>query len=172
MANAMALVAVGLFVLKAPSAESSFLTSPLDPQHLETCRQAVSQALFDGGQSGLVQTAKGGTILIQLQRPLLTSSMRLDADAAVWSALEAITSRNDCHNLGAVQVTVVLAPTDQASSCLNGSCQQIRAVARVSMSDLMLWSLGEIDDAELSSRLAYFPPAVALPDDPHATAFP
>jgi hypothetical protein len=54
-----------------------------------------------------------------------------------------------------VQVTIVL-QSPQGSP--------LRATARASLPDLLLWLLDEIDDAELSLRVDYQPPATPTPD--------
>jgi hypothetical protein len=157
MANLIALSALVVFLLRAPSPSPGAPgTSPLNPQRLEACRQEASHALFDAGQTGIVQTQADGTILLQLQRPTTPASLRLDADAAIWAALEtmAVASRGSCLGFDALQVTVVLQPP---------AAEPTRATARVALSNLLLWSWGEIDDAELTLRVHYQPPATHTP---------
>jgi hypothetical protein len=167
MINLTALSALVVLLLQAlslgrtPASVGTLRTSPLDPQRLEACRQEASHALFDAGLTGIVQTQADGTILLQIQRRTTATSslasLRLDADAATWAALEAIAvaSRGNCLDFDALQITVVLQPPDA-----NGrTSAPTRATARVTLSNLLLWSLGEIDDAELTLRLYYQPPA-------------
>ncbi len=205
MANLLVLSALVVLLLRplSPPGNTS-TTSPLAPQHLEACRQELSRVLLAAGQAGLVQTQADGTILLQLQRPQtalhgpsptspqnpepvvseanLSNSLRLDADGAIWAALEAVAaaSRGDCLAFEALNVTVLLPMPEPPSrgppavpgpagprqgarqgqgagpGATNGS---LRATARVALPDLLLWSLGEIDDAELALRINYQPPA-------------
>jgi hypothetical protein len=157
MANLIALSVLVLLLLRVPPPSGDTLaTSPLNPQHLEACRQQASRALLNAGQTGMVQTQEDGTILLQLQRSTTTSSLRLDADGAIWAALEAVAvvSQGDCMGFNTVQVTVLIQPPDHSPA---------RATARVGLPDLLLWSLGEIDDAELALRLDYQPPTTHHP---------
>jgi hypothetical protein len=198
MVNLLALSALVVLLLRPPSPLAP-RPSPLAPQHLEACRQQLSRALLDAGQAGLVQTQADGTILLQLQRPQtalhdpsLTSpqnpkseiqnpksnSLRLDADGAIWAALEAVAaaSRGDCLAFKVVNVTVLLPmpeppcrglpavaslpwPPCRGPTGPGDTSSSLRATARVALPDLLLWSLGEIDDAELALRINYQPPA-------------
>jgi hypothetical protein len=122
----------------------------------------------------MVHTGEDGVILVQFQRWTVTESVRLDADAATWAALEAVTRGGECLRFESVQVTVdydspysdaVAACAPAQGSLLDASdveneCQVLHAKAHVAMADLILWSLGEIDDAELALRLDYQPPVV------------
>jgi hypothetical protein len=197
MVNLLALSALVVLLLRPPSPLAP-RPSPLAPQHLEACRQQLSRALLDAGQAGLVQTQADGTILLQLQRPQtalhdpsLTSpqnpkseiqnpksnSLRLDADGAIWAALEAVAaaSRGDCLAFKVVNVTVLLPMPEPPSRGPPAVARQgqgagpgdtsssLRATARVALPDLLLWSLGEIDDAELALRINYQPPATTTP---------
>jgi hypothetical protein len=175
MANLAVLIALGILLLQTPASPDSIsLASPIDPRRLVSCRQSTTLALLDADQSGLVHVQDDGTIVIQLQRSINTGSLRFDADAATWTALEAVARGGDCLGFGAIQVSVIFTPSaqdaaiqgnqcqDQEQITANdtGRCQNLRAVARLSMADLMMWSLGEIDDAELAQRIDYQPPAV------------
>jgi hypothetical protein len=179
-ANLIALVALGVLLVQAPPpAGNAPMTSPIDTAHLDVCRQAISRALFEVGQSGMVQTRENGVILIHLQRAEITNGLRLDADAAVWTALEAITSRNDCLDFSTVQITVAFAPAPSTPSppANDGDASQwmgqpLHATAHVGMADLLRWSLGEIDDAELALRVDYYPPATPSPISLEGTASP
>lgn len=158
VANLVALSALALYLLRPTlSPEEPFSTSPLDTPRLEACRQATSQSLLEAGQGGMVVTQPDGTVLIQLQRPLITDSLRLDADGATWVALEAVAQQAECLGFRTVQVDVLFELQREASN--EASAQTRRATARANMPDLMLWSLGKIDDAELAQRLDYQPPA-------------
>ncbi len=172
IANLIAGIVLGIVLLRGETTpDNSARTSPLDPHRLRACREAVGQSLLAAGNSGLVQTKADGTILVQLQRPLITDSLRLDTDAAVWTALEAVPSRGDCLGFDTVQVQVVISParngtgTESAlvDDCNVIGCQRLLATAKISVADLMLWALDEIDDAELALRLDYHPPTAPLP---------
>jgi hypothetical protein len=112
----------------------------------------------------MVQTKQDGTILLQIQRGIspapsthsAEATLRLQADAATWTALEAIAgaSRGNCLDFDTISITIELEPYDTLAQ---------HATAQLTMSDLLLWSLGEIDDAELSARLSYQPPTTAQP---------
>jgi hypothetical protein len=150
VANGIVLLVLVLLA-RAPSYEAGPSTSPLAPARLDACRQQISRALFDAGQTGAVQIRDDG-VLIQLQRPTtLTTSLRLEADAATWAALEAmaVAGRGDCLGLEAVRIDVTLQPPD---------AEPRHATAHVALPDVLLWALGEIDDAELTQRLDYEPP--------------
>jgi hypothetical protein len=164
-ANLLALGVLAAFLLRSPASSGNpIFMSPLSPQRVNACRQQISRALLDTGQTGyteplvaMVQAQEDGTILLQIQPPPITSSLRLTADAATWAALEAVAaaSRSECLDFHTIQVTVIL----QSQSTL----QELYATARVSLTDLLLWSLGEIDDAELTQRLDYNPPVTPTP---------
>jgi hypothetical protein len=186
-ANLIALLAVGLFVLHGKSGSNHDMpTSPLNPQQMESCHQAVSRSLFDANHSALVHTQDDGTIRIELQRTTTTDTVRLDADAATWAVLEAVGSRTDCRGLVAVQVNVVLKPALQNASTSStlcrgqsinpglalGTCREVRATSRVGMRDLLMWSFGAIDDAELAQRVDYRVMALPPPVTSDATAVP
>jgi hypothetical protein len=170
IANSVALSALIVLLLRPTSPSDELLrTSPLSPQRLAACRQEVSRALFNGGQTGVVQTREDGVIVLQIQHTrkeppdtASTASPRLDADAATWTALEAVAvaSRIACLGFHQVQVTIVL-QSPQGSP--------LRATARASLTDLLSWSLGEIDDAELSLRVDYQPPTTPTPDLSNST---
>jgi hypothetical protein len=197
LANLIALSTLGVLFLRARSSDGAS-SSPLSPQRQEVCRQAISQALLDAGQSGMVQTLQDGTIVVRLQRPLITAPpsrmqavpanqlhqavdamqvgtqtvSRFDADAAIWTALQAVASQSGCLDHSAVQVTVLFTPSTQNQACAEktpmdtqgtSECQPLRATARVGMPDLLLWWLGGIDDAELTLRVDYQPPAAIVP---------
>jgi hypothetical protein len=140
-----------LYLAQTPSYEASPTTSPLAPARLDACRQLVSSALLEAGQTGAVQV-QDHTVLIKLQLPLTaTRNIRLAADAATWAALEvmAIAGRGDCLGLQNLQVDVAL---------LAPGADPLHATSRVALADVLLWSLAEIDDAELARRLDYAPP--------------
>lgn len=177
---------VGL-LLRAPSLNNdNALTSPINPQRLQACRRAASRALLDAGQTGLVHTREDGTILVQLQRTMTTDALRLDADGAAWAAFEAVADGGDCRGLRTVKVTVVFTSSAQSFTSSGGQCQGFRggaepnigacerlhAMARVAVADLMMWALGEIDDAELARRVDYQPPATPSPVPTDAMAIP
>ena len=150
-ANLVVLVGLVALLARGPSPDAGLpQTSPLSPQRLDACSQRVSRALLDAGQSGIVQI-QDDTALLQLQRSTLTTSLRLDADAATWAALEAmgIAGGGDCLGLDVLEVVVELYIPDT---------EPLRATTRVGLADLWLWSLSEIDDAELARRLDYQPP--------------
>jgi len=181
LANLIALSVLGVVLLRARSSAGASVSPPLTPQRLEVCRQAVSRALLEAGQSGMVQTRQDGVILVQLQRPITTTALRLDADSAVWTALQAVASQSSCLGHRTVQITVLFTSPTQDPACPEGSqattrsadeCQPLRATARVDMPDLLLWWLGGIDDAELTSRVNYQPPATPRPLLPEATGIP
>jgi hypothetical protein len=179
-ANLIALVALGVLLIQAPpSADNALLTSPIDTEHLDICRRAISRALYEVDQSGMVHTRENGAILVHLQRAVITNDLRQDADAAVWTALEAIDSRNDCLGFGTIQITVAFVPSSStlALQADDGDASQwtgqgLQATARVGMADLLRWSLGEIDDAELTLRVDYYPPATPSPIPREGTASP
>jgi hypothetical protein len=167
-----------LFFLRTPDKQESFsFSSPLTPQRIEACRKATSDALLQIGHSGMVHTKQDGTILVQIQRPAEVEDTRLDMDASTWAALEAVTHGGDCLRFERVQVAVDYPGTglDDSGNCSqtrdendisggdNGACQALRASARVSMADLVLWSFGEIDDDQLSMRLEYQLPETQRP---------
>jgi hypothetical protein len=150
MANGIVLLVLVLLA-RAPSYEAGLSTSPLAPERLDACRQQISHALFDAGQTGAVQI-RDASVLIQLQRPTtLTTNLRLEADAATWAALEAmaVAGRDDCLGLETLRVDVALQPPD---------AEPRHATAHVALPDVLLWAMGEIDDAELTRRLDYKPP--------------
>ena len=172
--NLIAVLGVALVLLREPSQrEITSFSSHLAPQRIEACRQATSDALFQIGHSGMVHTRQDGTILVQIQRPIVTENVRLDMDASTWAALEAITHGGDCLRFEQVEVTVdyASAKLDDAADCASvlddtggtpgtdSACQPLQATAHVKMDDLVLWSLGEIDDDQLSIRLDYQLPA-------------
>lgn len=179
-ANLIALVALGVLLLRpTPPADDTLTTSPLNPQHLDLCRRAISRALLEFDQSGMVHTREDGTILLQLQRAVTTPVLRQDADAAIWTALEAIARHNECLGFSSIEITVTLGPSvpamtphadDEAAS--RRPNLGLHATARVDVADLMRWSLGELDDAELSLRVDYHPPTTRTPISPEATTSP
>jgi len=171
-------ILVRMLLLPPVASHVARLQSPLTPSQVDTCRQSVSRALLQRGSSGLVQASADGTLLIQLQRPsanpgLLgradsthlpskqggagelvagdSTHLRSDADAAVWLAFEALATagRDACRGFRAVHVTVVIQSTDS---------RPVQATARVALLDLLAWSLGQLDDAELARRIDYRPP--------------
>jgi hypothetical protein len=183
----VALVGLAATLLRSPSSgNDGFSVSPLTPQRVEACREATSDALFRTGQSGMVHAREDGTILIQIQKSVVSESMRQDADATTWAALEAVTSGGECLRLDAVHVTVDYAPSvsEATSGCDQGpgssseatsagsACSGLRVTARVGMKDLVLWSLGEIDDAELSMRVDYHVPVATSSDSAEPTIAP
>ena len=193
LANILALAALGLVLLRGSSSRSSLkASSPLDPRRLVACRDGVSSALLSAEQSALAQTREDGTIIVQLYRPLTEGRLRLDSDAAVWTAMEAVADAKDCLDLDALEVSVILesghdqrsesvapaatASVEAAEKTADGptqtSLQTIRATARVRVADLIVWSLGQIDDAELSLRVDYELRASALPSVLKPTAMP
>lgn len=145
-------VLVVLTLRTPPLLDNAHLASPLSLKRVQTCRQQVSQALFDAGHTGTVQTGTDGVILLHLKRSTANSNPRLVADAATWAALEAIAlaGPDDCPGFRIVQVTVAIQTTRDHTSY---------ATARAGLADLLLWSQGEIDDAELALRLDYRPPS-------------
>jgi hypothetical protein len=170
VANTIALGGLAALLLQAPSyPDEPSITSPISPVHLDACRRATSRALLAAGQIALVHTREDGTILIQLQRAASADDLRFAADAATWAAFEAVAARADCQGLSTVQVTVVVAsltqelplahcPCQEPSDTVTagqGGCGGLRAIARIRVADLMMWSLGEIDDAELALRADY-----------------
>jgi hypothetical protein len=183
--NLLVIVALLLVLLRPPAFLSDMsIVSPLSPSvaSLAACREQTSRALLKAGYTGLVQTEPDGTVLLQLQWPqssvlrqtplALTARAsedaarsRLDADAAIWAALEvaARASREGCLGFQVLQVTVsfpgTCATAGPAPSEGTNDCQAQRATARVRLTDLLMWSMGELDDAELSLRVDYFPPA-------------
>ncbi len=148
--NLIVLGILFLFLARTPSYEVSLATSPLAPLRLDACRQQVSSALLKAGQTGAVQV-QDSTVLIQLQSPVTIRNMRLAADAMIWAALEAMAvgARSDCIGLESLQVDVTLWPP---------KADPLHATSRVALTDVLLWSLAEIDDAELVRRLDYEPP--------------
>lgn len=174
VANLFVLGGLALLVLRSTSEPGAFRASRLAPVQAEACRDAASQALLDAGHSGLVHTQEDGTILIQMQRNVITENLRFDADAATWAALEAVANGSDCLGMNAIHVSVVFSPSAQNADLYEGQCRKqstdeargadecngLQSVARVSVSDIMLWSLGEIDDAELALRIYYHPPSI------------
>ena len=193
LANLLALVALGLLLLRGSSSRSSLkASSPLDPRRLVACRDGVSSALLRAEQSALTQTRNDGTVIVQLYRPLKEGRLRLDADAAVWTAMEAVAEAKDCLDLDALEVSVIFesgyeqpsesalpaatASVEVAEKTVNGptqpSLRNTRATARVRVADLMVWSLGRIDDAELSLRVDYELHVPALPSILKPTAIP
>jgi hypothetical protein len=173
LANLIALSTLGVLFLRARSSGGAS-SSPLSPQRQD------------------------GTIVVQLQRPLITALpsrmqatpanqmhqtvdatqvgtqtvSRFDADAAIWTALQAVASQSECLDHSAVQVTILFTPSQQNQACAEetpmgtqgtSECQPLRATARVGMPDLLLWWLGGIDDAELTLRVDYQPPAAPVP---------
>ena len=193
LANVLALVALGLLLLRGSSSRSSPKASlVLDRRRLVACRDGVSSALLRAEQSALAQTREDGTIIVQLSRPLTEGRLRLDSDAAVWTAMEAVVDAEDCLDLEALEVSVIFesgdnqpsepappaatAPVEAAEKTVNEptqpGLQTVRATARVRVADLMLWSLTRIDDAELSLRVDYELRASALPSVLKPTAIP
>jgi hypothetical protein len=181
VANLIALSAVGVLLIRArPTPEDVLTLPPVDSQQVDSCRQSASRALFDAGHSGLVHARKDGTILVQLQRIITSNDLRLSADAATWAALEAITSDDDCLGFGEVRVTVVFSfsvadPGFSLARCREPpqagmhdptACPELRATARADMADLLIWSMGEIDDAEFARRVDYEPPVTPPPGLP------
>lgn len=174
VANLAVLGAILLFFLLSTSESKSRSVLPsLYPSYHEACRDAASAALLNAGHSGLVHTQKNGTIFIQLQPTSIAENPRFDADAATWAAFEAIADSSACVDSSTAYITVIISPaehnagflTSQCSEQLDGpttgtaECGRIEAVARVNVSDIMLWSLGEIDDAQLALRVDYHPSA-------------
>jgi hypothetical protein len=186
-ANMIAVLIVLLVVLRTPERKASFsFSSPLTPQRVEACRKTTSDALLQTGHSGMVHTQQDGTILVQIQRPAGVEDTRLDMDASTWAALEAVTHGGECLRFERVQVTVDYpgGGLDGSGNCSqahdenddsggeNSACQALRATARVSMADLVLWSFGELDDDQLSMRLEYQLPEMQTPESrmPHLFA--
>ena len=193
LANILALVALGLTLLRGSSSRGGLkASSPLDPRRFVACRDDVSSALLRAEQSALTQTRNDGTIIVQLYRPLTEGRLRLDSDAAVWTAMEAVVDAEDCLDLEALEVSVIFesgddqpsepappaatAPVEAAEKTVNEpnqpGLQTVRATARVRVADLMLWSLARIDDAELSLRVDYELRAAAFPSVLKPTAMP
>ena len=194
--NISALCALALLFGRAPSSENAPLyTLLVEPAVLRDCRQSASRALLQAGQSGLVNAQEDGSILIQLQRVLVTNTPRFDADAAIWTALEAVASSSDCVGFTTVFVTVGfvdtagdskntgrLTFTDRAFPTAPASKgaddrgatrgQALQAEARANMVDLLTWTRGQIDDAQLALRIDYKPPATLSPIPIQATAVP
>jgi hypothetical protein len=170
-ANLIALVALGVLLVQAPpSADNTTLTSPIDTEHLDVCRRAISRALYKVDQSGMVHTRDNGAILVHLQHTGITTGLRQDADAAIWTALEAIASHNDCLGFSTIQITVAFVPSSSTlplqidgGDASQWKGQGLQATARLGMADLLRWSLGDIDDAELTLHIDYYPPATPLP---------
>jgi len=182
--NLLIIVALLVVLLHPPTFLSEMsIVSPLSPSvtSLAACREQTSRVLLKAGYTGLVQTEPDGTILLQLQWPHTAAlrqaspapparasedaaRSRLDADAAIWATLEiaARASREGCLGFQVLQVTVSFPGTcttaDPAPGKSTNDCQAQRATARVLLTDLLMWSMGELDDAELSLRVDYYPP--------------
>lgn len=193
MANLIALSALGFFLVRAaPSHDEASVAPFMDPLRVKACRDSVSGALFRSGHSGMVQTHKDGTITVNLQRSPDAHSPRLGADAAIWTALEAVAA-GDCVDFDALQITVLLVTPNPAAEgprkpavadevltnanstygdTARASDQGSLASARLRFADLMTWSLGEIDDAELTLRIDYQPPTTLPPVSPETTTDP
>ena len=185
--NISALFALTLLFGRAPSSEDAPLyTLLVEPTVLKDCRQSASRALLKAGQSGLVNAQEDGSILILLQRALVTNTLRHDADAAVWTAFEAVASSAACLEFTTVIVTVGFVDTagdsknaekptstDRPFPAATGSRgaddpgtvrgQVLQAEARANIVDLVTWTRGKIDDAQLASRIDYRPPATPFP---------
>jgi hypothetical protein len=136
---------------------ASIFASPMGTPQRTACRHAVTQALLDARQPGLVQVLESDTILIQLERQFPSGDLRRIVDGAVWAALESVSHHGACLNLSGVQISVLLSPLEN-ENCSTTPCEPLHAVARARMADLWLWSLGQIDDAELARRVDYQPP--------------
>ena len=54
----------------------------------------------------------------------------------------------------------------------SSACSETHTVARVGMADLMMWSLGVIDDAELARRVSYRVPGAPSQDPATPSAIP
>jgi hypothetical protein len=187
MANVIALIGVGAVLLRGHSRpDDTFLATSLAPQQSEACREAVSHSLFDAGQSGLVHIEGNGTILIEIQRELTTDTLRLDADAATWAALEAVANGGECRRLKTVHVNVLFSSPHQGNSSADdrcqellseassgsGACKETRTMARVGIVDVMTWSVGAMDDEELARRVDYQVPGAPSPAPEDTTALP
>ncbi len=160
MINLIVLGILALLLLRPPMAQIALLQSPLAASQVETCRQSVSRALLQRGSSGLVQALADGSLLIQLERPTAnpgpsvgtgSNHLRSAADAAVWLAFEALSGagRDACQGFRTVHVTVVIQIADS---------QPVRVTARAALSDVLTWSQGRFDDAELARRVEYHAP--------------
>jgi hypothetical protein len=177
VANLVVFGAILLFFLLSTSESNSTSVAPiLNPGYEQACRDAASAALLNAGHSGLVHIQKDGSIFIQLQPTSIAENPRFDVDAAVWAAFEAIADSGACVESSTAYVTVILSLADDNSG-LSGSrcseqpdgpitstteCGRLEATARVNVSDVMLWSLGKIDDAQLALRVDYHPSATPL----------
>jgi hypothetical protein len=152
--NLLAVVAIAVAVRESGSTANNAHQLPTpDREQSERCTQAITQALLDAAQLGLVQTQQSGTILIHLERSGSNDHPRLTTDSAVWAAFEAIAQQSDCLGFGQARVEVTVSAPEQATD----HPPELRAVAIVQYSDLVLWGLGEIDDEELASRVEYHP---------------
>jgi hypothetical protein len=187
--NVGALFAIAILFARTPSSKDAPLyTLLVEPAELRDCRQSASQALLQAGQSGLVNALGDGSILIQIQRALNARNPRSDADAAIWTAFEAVANSSGCHGFATVFVTA--GPVDVTTDASNPSkpqptngerattaspngvagteeppAQVTRAEARARMADLLRWSRGQLDDAEFASRIEYTPPTIPSVSD-------
>ena len=119
----------------------------------------------------------------------------MDADATIWTGFEAVASSIDCLDFTTVLVTVdfidaaanptnsgqltLADPTFPTVSALTGvdgagaaRGGRLRAKARAAVTDLRMWSLRQLDDAELALRIYYEPPATSLPSAVEGTGVP
>lgn len=178
IANVIALISIGVLLFRGHSKSGdTFLATPLNPQQRKACREAVSLSLFDAGLSGLVHIEENGTILIEIQRELTTATLRLDADAATWAALEAVANGDECRRLKTVHVNVLFSSPQQTNGSVDkrcqellseavsgsGECMETRTMARVGIVDVMTWSVGAIDDEDLAKRVDYQVPGSPSP---------
>lgn len=152
IANLAVVALLVVLLTQGPPTETQHDFSPLAAEQIERCRYAISVALLDAGHSGLVYAQTSGDIQVQIERRITDADPRSQADAAIWAGLEAVAvaGRDACLDFRAVQVTVVVTSDDRFP---------LHATARVSLPDLLAWSLGQIDDAELARRMDYRPPA-------------
>jgi hypothetical protein len=185
--NVVVISSLTLFLLRSPSGSGDERNrSGLYPERSEACREAVSDALLEAGHSGLVNIQSDGDVLIALERNLFTGDARLYADGATWAALEAVADGRLCLGMNTVTVRVMLSPSSESSALSTSNCEgtlkedtptspdcsPLQAVARANLSDIMLWSLGEIDDAELALRVDYHPPATTAPNAGNSITLP
>lgn len=170
--NVLVLGLLIVLLLKArSSAGQSAIRSPIPASQVESCQRAVSQALLNANQGGFVQASTEGGLLIKLYQfspavdlsdesepqEISPSDVRLKADAAVWTALEAIAvaSQGNCVGFDTVTINLVFTPQD---------AHPIDATAQIGLPDILLWSSNQIDDLELSRRIDYAPPETPTPD--------